>query len=134
MTRRTEAAYKAVFKYINEHVMPLECYMFMTDFELALRNGLKCVAPNALLRLCWFHFTQACKRCARSLEELIPLIKSGEGKDIYYRLLCLPLLPSDKIDAAFAELKQRALDLHPTAFKRFLKYYEKQWLKNVTLS
>lgn len=132
MSRKSEAAYTAVFKYITENVMSLACHMFMTDFEIALRNALQSVASDALARCCWFHFTQACKRCARQLEELIPLIKEGKGKNIYHRLLCLPLLPADKIDAAFTELKQKALDLHSTGFIRFLNYYENQWLKRVS--
>lgn len=97
MSRRTEVAYVAALKYINENVMPLECYMIMTDFELALRNAFKSLVPNALVRLCWFHFTQACKRVARKLEELFQLIKGDDGKAIHHRLLALPLLPADKI-------------------------------------
>lgn len=133
MSRKTEAAYKAVFEYINENVMSLECDLFMTDFEQALRNGLASVVSNTKFRCCWFHYCQACKRCVRKLEELIPVIKEGEGKEIYHRLLCLPLLPAGEILNAFQALKQKAFAINADAFKRFFTYYENQWLKNVTL-
>lgn len=132
MSNKTEANYKAVFMYIHENVMSLNCELFMTDYERAMRNGLSAVVPNAEPRACWFHFTQATKRNAKKLSELMQFINtSQQGKEIYYHLLCLPFLPEHLIIPAFEKLKLQANALHPRAFKRFLIYFENQWLINV---
>lgn len=67
MTNKTQKAYEAVFEYMHENVMSLNCEVFMTDYELAMRNGLKHVIGASNLSSCWFHFTKACKHNAAKL-------------------------------------------------------------------
>ena len=66
MSKKSEAAYTAVFRYLDEHIIPLKCQSFMMDYEHALRNGLKTVSPEAKVTSCWFHFVQV--RSASLLE------------------------------------------------------------------
>lgn len=57
----------------------------------------------------------------------------SKAKRFYYKLLCLPLLPSKSIRLAFHQLKLKIeayqmLHGFDGAFDRFLKYYEQQWI------
>lgn len=132
MSRKTEAAYTAVFKYLHENVMPLHGLSFMSDYEKALRNGFSNVVPNLHMSACWFHFTQACKRKAMKLPKMIKSIRADKkAESIYRQLLCLPLLPAQEIEGAFAMLKLRALASNLIEFQDFFKYYEHQWLIKV---
>lgn len=137
MTHKTEAAYTAVFTTINESVMNLQSFtMFMTDYERAMRNALSSVIPNATATSCWFHFVQACKRYLQKIQELKELLNQNDesgkaGKELYRRLLCLPLLHSSKIKDAFECIKKQAYGLNRKAFERFLNYYNNQWIKKV---
>lgn len=134
MSNKTEIAYKAVFKYLHEHVMSLECHSFMTDYESAMRNGLASVAVLAIITSCWFHFCQACKRKACKQAALMNTIRTNdEAKKIYYELLALPLLPAKDIRSAFDVIKLRVTTLQIPHFDDFLKYYEKQWLIRVSV-
>lgn len=135
MSKKTELAYKAVFGYIHNSVMKLNCEIFMSDYERALRNGLSAIIPNLKTAGCWFHFSQAIKRFARKLSELMEFFKEDPAaKQIYFELLALPLLPAASIVAAFQKLKERAFALNKEAFKRFIHYFENQWIKKVHLS
>lgn len=134
MTNKREETYDGVFQYINDNIMSLDCKQFMSDYETALRNGFAKVVANASMGACWFHFTQAVKRNAVKLPNLIKFIRSDAvAEAIYYKLLCLPLLPAQHIIPAFNMLKSAAYDLNKKLFAPFLKYYENQWLKRVCI-
>lgn len=111
--------------------MSLECEEIMTDFEKGMRNAIAIVVPNVRLTACWFHFSAACKKKAmRFFGAMVQLIRSNEeAASIYYRLLCLPLLPADRIIAAFESLKIWASKF--PAFNGFIAYFERQWLERV---
>lgn len=133
MTNKSQDAYESVFRYINDNVMSLECAEFMSDYETALRNAFSAVVPGAKMSACFFHFCQACKRNAMKLPAMIKLIRSDSTAEaIYYKLLCLPLLPADQIVPAFNMLKSEAFGLNKAIFAPFFKYYENQWLKRVS--
>lgn len=133
MSHKSEKAYKGGFKFLDEHVMTLQCESFMTDYERAMRNGLASVSPKAKLTSCWFHFCQACKRQASKLPDLINEIHTNEAAEkAYYELLTLPLLPAKEIRKAFETIKLRLLTLGTPHFDVFLAYYEKQWLIRVS--
>lgn len=79
MSRKTEAAYKAVFKFINAKVMPLDnASSFTTDYERAMRNALRKLYPTAALFACYFHYCQALKRRASQTAGFVKFIQSNE--------------------------------------------------------
>lgn len=122
MTKKSEEAYRAVFEFVNENVMSLECKEFMSDYETALRNAFQSVVPNAKLTACFFHFCQACKRNAAKLPNLMKLVRTNPTAEaLYYKLLCLPLLPANLIGPAFNMLKSEAFELDRKAFEPFFK-------------
>lgn len=64
MTRRTEAAYRHAFQFINDELFELNCQSIMSDFEIGMRNALRAVVPGIKVTGCWFHFCQALRRYA----------------------------------------------------------------------
>lgn len=132
MTRKSENCYKHVFNYIEQNVMSLECKSFMTDFEDAMRNGIASVWPNAERNTCWFHLCQAVKRRIVKNSALSKLIQTNpEARDIYKKILSLPLLPPELIVDAFYKLKAIAMTKFAGRFNSFFVYYERQWLQKV---
>lgn len=132
MSNKKQDTYTAVFQFVNDNVMPLQCQVFMSDYETALRNGFAAVVPTATLAACWFHFVQAVKRNLMKLPNLVKLIRTDPvAGNIYYKLQALPLLPVGHIVPAFNMLKSQAYSLNKGLFAPFFDYYEHQWLKRV---
>lgn len=133
MSRKTRRAYEHLFKYIKNSIFDIgNCESIMTDFEVAMRNALRVIFPEAELNCCWFHFTQAAKKRAMQTPQLIPyLLQHQSAREIYYKLLSLPLLPPSDILKQFKKLKVFSLANHKTVFADFIKYYENQWIKKV---
>lgn len=132
MTNKSEASYRHVFLYINEHVFDMTCNSFMTDYELAMRNALRFVYPNAQFFACWFHFCQASRKKASMLRILPEISGEQQLRRMYYKFLCIPLLPSDKILEGFRLLSLEARAVNAVLFADFLTYFENQWLTRVS--
>lgn len=135
MSKKTEESYAHIFEYIEQNIFQLEPDSFTTDYEKAMRNGLKSVYKNALLVACWFHFCQALRRKCSKIPDFFKHVSSNEAADrLFHKFLALPLLPSDKIREGFAMLKLGLQCMEPREpYEKFLKYFETQWLKNVSV-
>lgn len=138
MTRKTQAAYTHLFRYIDQNICSLKGGNFMSDFELAMRNAIAEVWPGGEYTTCWFHLCQACERQVAKNPALLKLLRSKdkeavnkEARDIYKKILALALLPADRIIDAFEHLSAMAMAKFPREFGPFLKYYRRQWLKKV---
>lgn len=132
MTRKTQKAYEHALRYIHENVFSLQCEAIITDYEQAMRQAIRKVVPGVKQLGCWFHFAQAIRRKVASHAELFELTRTNaEARNIYYKIICLALLPHDKIEKAFNELALEALKLSKS-FMPFIKYFQNQWLKRVT--
>lgn len=105
----------------------------MTDFELAMRNALKLLYPDAEHNTCWFHLCQAAQRNAEKCRPFIKLLKKNEeARMLYKKILALPLLPAPLIKDAFIKLKADALSRFGKPFRKFLEYFEKQWIERAS--
>lgn len=110
----------------------LKCEWFMTDYEVAMRNALRTCFPESSFYACWFHFCQACKRHASQISRFVKKLRENESAmKIYYKFLCLPLLPADQIDRTFVNLKTEAQNCDSRLFKRFILHFETQWIEKV---
>lgn len=106
----------------------------MTDYETAMRNAISIQYLNFKLRACWFHYCQAVKKNALRIG-FVQLIRTNElERDIYYKLMCLPLLPENMIENAFKGLKQKSERIESLQFINFMKYFERQWITLVRIS
>lgn len=132
MTNKSQAAYVHLFSYIDNNIISMACASYMTDFEKVMRNGIRAVCPNAQLRSCWFHFTQAVKKKSSHITNFrLLLVTNKEAMNLYYKLLAIPLLPSNAIEDSFNAIKNSALLISSCIFKDFLNYYDKQWTRKV---
>lgn len=114
---------------MNNNIVSLKCKSFTTDYEAAMRKALKKQFSDAQFFTCWFHFTQAVKRNAASTPGFFDRVRND--KDLtrcYYKLLCLPLLPPEKISPSFMALKTTMLVEPVEPLRLFLGYYERQWI------
>lgn len=131
MTRKTEKAYKHALQYVNDNIFRLQCEATITDFEVAMRQAIRKVVPGVKQLGCWFHYAQAIRRKVATLSELFELVRTdGKIRNVYYKIICLALLPHDKIEKAFNELALEGLQL-TKAFTPFVKYFQNQWLTRV---
>ena len=59
MSGKSRSLYDAVYARLKELVpVTVEPEMIMTDFEIALQEGLGEIFPSATIVGCWFHFSQ----------------------------------------------------------------------------
>lgn len=133
MTRKTEECYAHVLRYIEEFIFDLKPSKFTTDYEIAMRNALEKHYPDAKFVKCWFHFTQAVKRNAAKVTGFMNFIQLDDNAEgIYYKLMCLPLLPASLIKETFEKLKSAAFAIDKRRFLQFINYYERQWIVKVS--
>lgn len=137
MSHKSEDAYKHVLQFIKENICcDLKCIKFTTDYETAMRKALADAFPKAEAVVCWFHFTQAVKRNASQIPGFLKYVRTEgneKAQQIYYKLLCLPLLPAKHIVPTFDKLKKEAFDLNETQFSKFMSYYRQQWMVKVSI-
>lgn len=132
MTRKTQEAYTHLFQCIEAEIINLEPTSFMTDYEVAMRNALRVVFPEAQLSSCWFHYCQAVKRHGSQIGGfLMAARKNTETAKVYYQILCLPLLPADYILDVFSIIRMEAKSAHGDLFDKFMSYMDRQWMKKV---
>lgn len=133
MTNRTTECYIDVFNFIETKILKLGPNLFMTDFEGGLRKALAICFPNAALKGCWFHYTQALRKNAIRFGLSALLKENSIAKQILRSLMCLPLLPPNKILEGYQCIKQCAADNRLMGkFRRFFGYFESYWLVQVT--
>lgn len=132
MSNKSTSAYKSVFDYVHKKILPLDAKGIMTDFERAMRNGLKSVVPETPLYCCWFHHCQCLRRRVATDSQLFQLIKTDKkAKEFYRTFQCLALLPASKIEDAFVQLAYDVLREYKQ-FEQFIRYYDHQWIKSET--
>ena len=108
MDKKSLSSYKYVLDYINNSIFKLEASSFITDFEYALQKSSRTIFPEAKVRGCWFHFCQAVRRrIAQKHNVWAAYLRSNkQAKDIYRKLLVLPLLPAADIKLTFYVIKE----------------------------
>lgn len=134
MSCKLQICYEHIFCYINDNICVLEGVSFMTDYEAAMRNALAEQYPGSNHRNCWFHYCQKIKKDALRFDGFEQLIRSNQlEREIYYKLMCLPLLPENLILDAFNDLKSKSEPIEAVGFHNFLAYFERQWMQCVRI-
>lgn len=134
MRNKSQASYAAVFKYIHENVMSLQCHSFTSDYEVAMRNAFRLLIDNAQQFACHFHFCQAVKRKAHECGLNTVFNTDPEALNLYQRLQSIPLLPAEYIQDTFQALSAecRKMKSHTHEWDRFMLYYSRQWINKET--
>lgn len=137
MSGKTQKLYEHVFAFFEEHIFSLACASFTSDYEVAMRNALRLAHPDTKLYACLFHFCQAIKKRGWKTFGFVRLVRNDIiARSIYYRLQCLPLLPTVHIRPMFDSLKGEVAKLPRNAkriFRPFLEYFERQWIERVCI-
>lgn len=134
MHDKSQESYAAIFRFVHENVMPLECQCFTSDYELAMRNAFRALIRSAKHVACHFHFCQAVKRVAHKLGLQRVLNTDSNALNLYQRLQSLPLLPENYIFETFHALSAESLKLktHQNEWAKFIAYYNRQWIRKET--
>lgn len=130
MTRKTAECYDAVYKYIEENIFQLERDQFMTDYEEGMRSAISNHWKGVEIRGCWFHLCRALWRRACKLGMSRKYLqKNSDAMQILKRLMCLPLVPANRIDEGFRTIKSFARKKKlSTRYSKFFVYFERYWL------
>ena len=96
----------------------------MADWEQASRNSASEIRPNAVVKGCFYHYTSAVQKRFQKLGLSSESNYPASRKTINH-VLCLPLLPSNKIVETFNEIKR---DNPPQTLAIWLQYVERQWI------
>lgn len=59
--------------------------------------------------------------------------KCEPERHLYYKIMCLPLLPADLICATFNEYATEGHAFNNEAFSSFLDYVKRQWMEAVCI-
>lgn len=140
MANKTKTSYKDVWKFIKENFATLSNFKTaMTDFELAMRSGLRAVFQGIKVYGCWFHYTQCLWRNA--VKKGFCRIKNNkkhrpEHHFIVRQLMALALIPESGVKQQYYRIRAEAMTFFEgTAYegntRKFLKYYEREWLDGI---
>lgn len=135
MEGRSYEDYLYLFKFLRD-ALSIEPGSIMADFEKAVRKAAKEVWPACKIEGCMFHFCQALRRMARSMEEITKLLEKTQPIRIksqahtilkMYMMLCLVPLP--RVDEGIESIKKYTKQQRLTKpFTRFHKYFLDTWV------
>lgn len=135
MTKRTNKAYREVFKYIESNIFKLKPALIITDFEKGMRKAINGFYKKVKLHGCWFHYDRAIQKYCRMNPKLKRTLKmNANARDILRQLLSLPLLPPGKFIEGYKAIERKARNwrvYHPLI--DLFRYFNKFWMKQVCL-
>ena len=131
MSGKSRSLYDAVYARLKELVpVTVEPEMIMTDFEIALQEGLGEIFPSATIVGCWFHFSQVSLEfqllttsCQCKYDFIFQNVfkymahlgltnafRENDAFKVWLKLtMALPLLPKEDITVAWNELKHQPI-------------------------
>jgi len=129
MPSRTTADYRAVFwrlllligKTLQEVV---------ADFEKAIISAVKSEFPH--VKFCAFHFCQALFRRLKRLGLSVSYKTNEKLRVLCRQVMCLHLLPKEKIHKAFYSLKKQASKFKNRCLNKLTSHIEKTWISSTT--
>jgi hypothetical protein len=134
MPRRRREDYVAVLGFFANAILSFDGAervpnTAMSDFEHALRLAILEIWPHIQKRGCNFHFCQAIRRYARSIQHLAALLVDSQiHKECLRMFLRLSLLPRPRVQAGYD-----AIIIHINEnnlaedFEEFIQYFEATW-------
>ena len=84
-------------KFVNDNIM------IMTDFELSLRNAIKGIFPNFILKGCYFHYIKNLWANAKKIG-FIRKKFIGKTKLIIFALKIITFIKTENIQNFFSEV------------------------------
>lgn len=124
MTRKTTEAYQHVLDTFKGKLCQTTTISYiMTDYEKALRRAIRTVFPNIQLMGCWFHFSKAIYKKAKSLN----LYGNNTNFAMAVKMtMALPLLPANLISDGITAVTNSVTEYNIN-FTRFCTYLRTTW-------
>ena len=134
MSCKSRALYVKIVMKIKT-ILQLNVSDIITDFEEALFQSFSSAFPEADGSGCLFHYKKATYQTGILKNGLANLYSCDEQFRCWVQLLMnLPLLPSEKIVETYHLVKDSKPELFPSDIEKvdkFLRYYERYWLRQV---
>ncbi|GAB0097221.1 uncharacterized protein DMENIID0001_128380 [Sergentomyia squamirostris] len=133
LTAKTQSTYAAVFAYLRENypsqVIPS---MILTNFDINMHYALSYTFPEANLKGCWFHYSDAIVERLKQ-QRLQREIAKGYGSCALRMLLVLPFLPADHMATGLVGLKKwmQEKKVYSLGLSTICTYVEHEWLRAV---
>lgn len=121
MPDKKEDTYRTVLQLIKSQLPAFQPKKYHCDFEVAELNSFRKEFPSVSLRGCYFHWSKAVWKKAKSLG-----IKSKFDKRIIGLTAALPLLPAENITDGLEYTKGESRE--NKKFKLFFRYIDKFWM------
>ena len=121
---RTNSLYTALFEALDRFG-PYNPKSVLCDYEIGLHNAVTNTWPNATLRGCHFHYTQALWRHLQRVD-LAPeyQVENSPIRAAYKMLTALPFVPENLITTVWRQLRPTL----PQDMATFVDYYERTWV------
>ena len=132
MTGKCRPLYDKTFQKMKEHLpSSVNPETVMSDYEQALQGALSDIFPDANVLGCWFHFSQCVFKHMMHFG-LIICYREKEDFALWLQLtMAMPLLPQNRIEEAWAQLKIFPVDVghgYKGKFRQLKTYIEKTWV------
>lgn len=127
MSNRKTESYVILFHMIKSQLPDWNPTKFKIDYEKAVMKAIAIVFPSAIIKGCYYHYNKAIFKKGKDLN----LTKSQDLKGVRLVQLSavLPLLPVNEILNGWMYIICRYGDSEDTGTKVFIKYMERQWLR-----
>lgn len=104
----------------------------MSDFDQLMQTSLHYTFPEALIKGCWFHYTDSVLSQMKNLG-LQKETAKGVGASGLRMLLVLPLLPAEYMTPGLKSLKKwlKEKNIFSNSFSKLCDYVENNWLRAV---
>ncbi|CAF1574712.1 unnamed protein product, partial [Didymodactylos carnosus] len=134
---RKKSMYQQLFKVLQDLAISMNRTFkpdrILSDFEPSLIPAVASEFPQAVHSGCFYHYTQAIYRRMQILGLTIAYSQNDEIRICCRKLMALALLPLDKVEWAFHDLRTKPpAAVNQTLHQLFL-YFEKQWMTDVPL-
>jgi hypothetical protein len=121
----------SLFQVLNKLIDSLDSHPVVTtcvcDFEAGIWQSIRLVLPEAHLRGCIFHFTQALWRKVQAFGLVPAYNEQGPVYRYIRRMMALPFLPAEQIRPAFDKLATMTED---ATMLIFVNYIEATWMRS----
>ncbi|XP_034316249.2 uncharacterized protein [Magallana gigas] len=129
---KSEGIYQRFFRllmnYCGEINVVFQPQIVMCDFEVAVRNVLQRVFPEATVKGCFFHFTQCIWKKTQSLG-LATMYRNNDGvQKLVRRAASLPLVPINPVGDVWFNTLEDTEEVN-VDITRFADYVTEQWIE-----
>ena len=127
MSGKKTKDYAKVFKTLKKILPIVQTRTFVVDFEAGFWKAIRKVFPEASVKGCVFHFSQALYRHIKTIGLKTAYEANGDVHSLLRKTFALPLLPAEDIPEAFKQLKKKSAT---EMTNNYFDYVEQTWMNS----